>query len=383
MNYKRSVFNNKGWKQYFKEDNINFSQTLNYSPNKFILSEFFNSPEAIMDKFIVEYEKKFGSNSSKYFLKSVPKWKSKSKVITYGMRNRIISLMPQLFNDSQKFNLIKFSIYEQISSLGKELKNKFVNEQNLNSIYLGIINNIEGAESKIKLLPLLSNLKLNNQEKDTVEKIIKYVLIEQLIFSYNGMSDDIKMIKNELSNVISGIKNVEYNIELLDCKFKITSNPIESESELKNSITLNQSKLFEKDVRHFLVNESFKLESKKKKGTFNGEISKKDISMLVKNQNDLLTKGIQSRTTSLLNGKVGFLTIEMESKSKDTIFFELIKNLIYLILLLIPLSFSVYLFLNGSIILSILIGFIVIGAGANFWEKNVDLYKEYKDYGKW
>jgi len=105
MNYKRSVFNNKGWKQYFKEDNINFSQTLNYSPNKFILSEFFNSPEAIMDKFIVEYEKKFGSNSSKYFLKSVPKWKSKSKVITYGMRNRIISLMPQLFNDSQKFYL--------------------------------------------------------------------------------------------------------------------------------------------------------------------------------------------------------------------------------------------------------------------------------------
>ena len=73
------------------------------------------------------------------------------------------------------------------------------------------------------------------------------------------------MIKNELSKVVSGIKNVEYNIELLDCKFKITGNPIELDNELMNSISLSQSKLFEKDVRHFLVNESFKLESKKKK----------------------------------------------------------------------------------------------------------------------
>ena len=139
MSYRKSVFNDKGWKQYFKDDSLNFSQTLNYSPNKFILSEFFNSPDTILDKFMVEYKKKFGSSSYNYFLESVPKWKSRRKVITHGMRNRIISLMPQLFDDSQKFNLIKFSIYEQISSLGKQLKNRFVNEQNLHPIYFEII----------------------------------------------------------------------------------------------------------------------------------------------------------------------------------------------------------------------------------------------------
>jgi len=382
MSYNR-IFNNKGWKQYYSDDKIDYSETLDYSPTKYILNEFFNSSHSTLQKFLNKYESKFGLSSVRYFSECIPEWKNRTKEMTSGMRNRIISLMPQFFDKPQKFHLIKFSVYNQVNSLGKSLENRSVNEENVLTEYLNVINEIYQIDPKIILTPILANLLINEDEKNTVVRIIKHIIVEQLIGSFKNVRDDLFILKEELSKIELGVKKVEYKIDLLKCKIEITRNRFDISNSIVNKIVLDELTLFKNEVNYFLTSETFKLDLNQKKNEVNGTISKKDINILVNNHSRLNNDKIIYSSNSEFRGKGGSVTINLETKNQTTMLFNLTKKYFLMIVALGGFIFPIILFSEGSPILAIGAGFFLLLWVIGLFESIKESKKEIKDYGKW
>lgn len=363
-------------------ENIDYNEIENFSVSSYILNEFFTANNSFLEDFLKEYEIKYGYSRANYFKKNFQNWKNRRTELSWELKQRIEDLAPKLFNNSQRFHLLRFSVFNEIISLKNKLKGKVFKASELFQEYSSLINRTDELDPKI----FPSHRKyFSEEEKKIVVKAIKYLLRQKLKNSFNNVKYDLSIITEELSKAKAGIKKVVYLIQFLECEVILDSQiRYFSTLELMNDEdTPNEASSLKKEINFFLTNEIFKIDSIQKMNEANGTISKKDISILVSNHNDLINDKIISSTNSVFRGKGGSVTINLETKNKTLMLLNLSKKYFLIIVALGGFIISILLISEGNPGLGIGAGFFLLLWMIVLFTGIKELKKEIKDYGKW
>jgi len=381
----------------FSEKDIDFSPRTGhfFNYNKFLLNEFFNSSDEEMITIMRSYEREFGNSAFKYVLKTYYwGWRHGDRTLSNVQKDRILSIMPALLNESAKKTLntireeakYRLGIEEVIDGIKRTVESYFRHQRNFYSkdeirtiedIYNIFQKEIQRAKSLNLFGPFYV---LDNNEKAEINQISKYIVFTKLKKQFDQIEKDFKTFSPFMKFVKRGIFSAEYNITFFNIRIDLTKTvfqEIKVPDVLVDEIVANSR--FKEFSDKYLANQLVSINTEANKAILHAFLNAHEIKLFFDHYEELSHLESEVNMKSSFKGEAGNLNIQIQMKPIKMLKTSIAKSISKITIYTIIVTMLILVVIRnkwGPIIL-------LSGAGImvfyfNFISEEIKLIKHYK-----
>lgn len=355
----------------------------------YIKKEFFSIDRNTFTKIAELYRSLYGEKPYGYLLDAYDYWRRGERRVSDQTMERILKCVPKYLSKEKKLIILKSEIIQFIERKKKKYENKPINCNQIDGNYTDFYNSIEQFDPS-DLRWFVKDVFAQSEIKSFIE-ISKYVVKKKLEQSYNQVKNDLKILYPVVSQISFGVESQYYIIDFFKTSISLSTFP-EITMRLGNKGIPEPSldENIDERMLTYLLDEILKITYIQEIGKINQEISKNDLTMLLKRYKDILENDKEAEILSEFQGKGGIFSISILLKSKTKLSQAFILSVSKTIAFLLGFTLELYLYLKFSlfkksgflIILFIFISLYLLSQVYSEYNKSKTLRLEVIKYGR-
>lgn len=286
-----------------------------FNIERYIQKEFFEADDPTFNKIANLYRRLYGDGPYRYMLNTFYSWKSGHRNMSGQSMYKILECVPKFLTDEKKFYILKCEILFFLDTIHYKFRKKKLLFSELTPLFENYHKEIS-AFDQINLNWFVGKGIFSDAEIQEFLSVGKYAMSQKLNLCYRQVFNDIRLIKEKLSNLRTGMFEAKYEITFLNSTidFSNINDTEDNQAKLPESKLTLQGK-FKQFAEQYVMDEFLKMDYAESQGKANYFIKSKDLDFFVSQYNEIASKGQQVLLKSDFMGEGGIFFLELTAKS--------------------------------------------------------------------